>query len=326
MPTKLTNAVLKKITPRKKPYEIRDSELKGFILRIQPSGIATYICQYARTKRITIGQANLVTLTQARDRAKQHLADAVLGGDPMAAKKAARAHTLESFVEERYRAYVEANQTSARETLRRVSAYFPEFGKKRLSEITAWMIEKHRSGRLKTGLSPKTVNRDLDSLRGAFSKAIEWGLLKAHPMAAVKNSRVDALERVRYLSADEEKRLRDALDKREAKRRQDRENFNAWRRERGYKEFQPYTGFTDHLKPIVLLTLNTGLRRGEVFNLKWPHVDFGNRILTVAGRTAKSKKTRYIPLNLEAFAVLRDWRNQARSETYASPARAATTG
>ncbi len=79
MPTKLTNALLKEITPQEKPYEIRDSELKGLILRVQPSGIVTYICQYARTKRITIGQANLITLTQARDKAKQHLADSVLG-------------------------------------------------------------------------------------------------------------------------------------------------------------------------------------------------------------------------------------------------------
>lgn len=158
------------------------------------------------------------------------------------------AHTLESFVSEKYREWAEANQSSHAETLRRITSFNEAFGNKKLPEITAWMIEKHRSARLKAGVSASTVNRDLDALRGAFTKAIEWGVLRVHPMTTVKRTKIDELERVRYLSPEEDKRLRDALDARDVKRRLNRENFNQWRRERGYKTFPDYGAFTDHLK------------------------------------------------------------------------------
>ena len=46
------------------------------------------------------------------------------------------------------------------------------------------------------------------------------------------------------------------------------------------------THFGDHLTPAVLLSMNTGLRRGEVLELRWACVDFNPRLLTVEGRTS----------------------------------------
>lgn len=66
----------------------------------------------------------------------------------------------------------------------------------------------------------------------------------------------------------------------------------------------------DHLKPMVLLSMNTGMRQGEVFKLTWSNVNFETKHLTVTGQTAKSGKIRHIPLNSEAFEVLEKWRNQ----------------
>src|SRR3546814_13135311 len=54
--------------------------------------------------------------------------------------------------------------------------------------------------------------------------------------------------------------------------------------------------FTDHLKPLVLLSINTGARRGELFDLDWSNVDLERRVMTVTGATAKSRRTRHIPL------------------------------
>lgn len=308
----ITKDLLKKIKPRRKAFEIHDTDLKGFILRVQPSGVMSYICQYARSKRITIGRANVLTPAQARDEARKNLADYVRGEDPMDPRRLALSFTLEEFIREKYQEWAEANLRHAKEALRKIATFYSAVGNKKLAELTPWPIEKHRAARLKAGLSASTVNRELDTLRAALSKAIAWGFLKEHPMKSVKRSRVDRNPVVRYLSDEEEKRLYEALDVREAKRRCDRESFNVWRRERGYKEFPNFGAFTDHLKPLVILAKNTGLRRGELFGLRWPEINFGNRILTVVGPTAKSAQTRHIPLNDEAFEALRAWRDDSK--------------
>ena len=64
------------------------------------------------------------------------------------------------------------------------------------------------------------------------------------------------------------------------------------------------TGYSDHLTPMVLLSINTGLRQGEMFAATWEQVDLERRTLTVLASHAKGNATRTIPLNDEAIAVL----------------------
>lgn len=94
--------------------------------------------------------------------------------------------------------------------------------------------------------------------------------------------------------------------------REERERFNEWRRERGYAEFPTISpnGFADYLRPMVLLSLNTGLRRGELFGLEWTDIDFEARTLAVRGAVAKSGNTRIVGLNDTALSVLDAWRRQ----------------
>jgi integrase len=119
------------------------------------------------------------------------------------------------------------------------------------------------------------------------------------------------------LSAEEETRLRQALDDREERIRRERDPANAWRRARGY-ELLPdlrQCAFADYLKPLVLISLHTGMRRGELFQLSWESVDLTAARITVHGATAKSGRTRHLPLNREALATLRGWLDQAADKT-----------
>jgi integrase len=207
------------------------------------------------------------------------------------------------------------------EILARLQYNFADLLERPLTDITPWLIEKWRAFQRKHGKAQSTINRDLTTLRAALSKAVTWGIIEAHPLAPVKPLRIDTKAQVRYLSAEEEHRLRAALMHRDERLKQARERGNAWRRERGYPEMASITQQTssDHLTPMVILSLNTGLRRGELFNLTWEHVNVRTRILTVDGKGAKSGQTRHVPLNDEALDILQAWRAQSTGEGYVFP-------
>jgi integrase len=185
-----------------------------------------------------------------------------------------------------------------------------------LSEITTGDLERWRARRELLGRSPRkeakapsaaTINRDLAALRSAFERAIEWRHITTNPLARYKHGKEDTRAIVRFLSTVEEQRLRIALANRDNVRREARVKANLWRRERGYKEWTAYGLYTDHLAPLVLLALNTGLRRGELLRLRWAHVNLTRAFLTVEGADAKSGQTRHVPLNSEVLKVLRVW-------------------
>jgi integrase len=189
-----------------------------------------------------------------------------------------------------------------------------------LSELTTARIDRWRTMRKyrhvstdpsatarSREVSPTTIKNNIAALRAALNRATEWGILPAMPLGRIKLRATDENAVVRYLAADEEARLRAALAARDDRRRMARQSANAWRRDRNYREFPPYGSYTDYITPIVLLALNTGLRRGESLHLRWHDIDLQRRILTVRGEDAKTRQTRHVPLNSEAANVLRVW-------------------
>jgi len=118
-------------------------------------------------------------------------------------------------------------------------------------------------------VKPATVNRRLACLKTMFNKAIEWGKLEFNPMKRVKLLKENN-QRIRYLEKDEIKRL--------------------------------IENCSDHLRPIVLLALNKGMRCGEILNLKWDDIDFRQKIIYI--RNSKSGEKREIPMNDIVAATL----------------------
>lgn len=132
-----------------------------------------------------------------------------------------------------------------------------------LRKINPLMIQKFRAWRLREGNSKTTCNRYLQLLKKMFNVAIEESYAEENPVLKVKlYSEKDTLTE-RVLTKEEEKRLLNTS--------------------------------TDHLRSILILALNTGMRRGEVLNLEWKQVDFENRRIRV--EKTKSGKIRFIPIN-----------------------------
>ena len=209
--------------PKVKPYEIRDARLMGFLIRVQPSGRKTYYCEYRRGARIKIGQFQTLSVKMAHDRAKEILAEYYRGGEPaIEMKRNKSASTYKQYLEERYFSLVDANHSSAQHTRRRLIVDCAQFLNKKLTHITPELVEKWRLAIVAKGNSPHTANRAYANLRASLTKAEEWGFLDEHPLRKMKPLKTDKNLKVRYLSKDEETRLRNALDNREMRMRTQR--------------------------------------------------------------------------------------------------------
>jgi integrase len=319
---KLTQQLARAAQLGTRDINITDSSLPGFELRVRPSGAKTWVFRYrlngGRQQRLRLGGFPGLPAEQARKLALAAAADVAKGIDVQSRKSEAkveaarqRASTLRVFLDEQYQPWAERHLRSWKFQLKRIRSDFRNWLDSPLEAIDAILIEKWRGERLAVGNQAVTINRNLQRLHAVMSKAIEWEVLITHPFV-VKQLKTDRTGRVRYLEVDEEKRLRDALTSREDALRSERDSFNAWRAAR-HKPRLPSrnAAYVDHLKPIVLLALNTGMRRGELFHLRWTEVNLNTRWLVVGGRTSKNKQTRRLPLNKEAMAVLDTWRLQS---------------
>lgn len=347
---KLTKAFVEGLKPAAKTYRIWDTKEPGYFVRVTPNGAVAFAVRYRNGQRnldYTIGRFPAWTEAQARQEAITKRSEANRGADLLAASrddaerqkaariaakqsrreareraKRAKYDTLAGFLQHKYTPWAEANLRGHAEQLRMLDVDFKAMHTLALDQITQWTVQKWAAeqrkpgGKRKKGLQANSVNRRVTALKSVLSKAVEWGVIEASPLRGMKRIKTDDAATPRFLSAEEETRIRAELDDRQTRQREARDRFNDWRAARHLEPFPPLADpFTDHMKPMVLLALNTGMRRGELFNLAWRDVDLDRRLVTVAGTGAKSGRTRHIPLNPEAFTVLTDWRNQSAGDT-----------
>ena len=320
MQERISNRLLKILEKQEKAYEVFDLDMPGFILRVEASGVCNYYVRFrladGSRKRLRLGSTSALTPAQARDMARDALASAAQGSDPTEARKDARGHTLRSFLKQEYRPWALTNRKSGAKTSQRLESSFKEFLDTRLSDLHPLLIERWRSKKLKKGRTAATTNRDLAHLRAALNRAVEWGILETNPIAKVKLHKEDTHARVRFLDDKERARLMAALDAHEEEIRAERGRGNDWRRDRRYAllpDLRAVT-FADHLRPMVMLSLHLGLRRGELFDLEWTDIDFEQKTLTVRGGVAKSGRTRRLPMNAVAMRTLADWKTQTTGQ------------
>ena len=288
--TKITITSIKSLLPEDK--RLNDTEISGFHARITPTGLITYYLFYrlnGKQVNYRLGIDGQMSPAQARDLAKNKIAEVTQGVDVQAVRKHDRTKikyskfsTLRFFLEEKYAPWLKSrNPKTAEKTIKAFESSFPTLMDYQLSDINAWEIEKWRNKRLTGGVKPATTNRQINTIKGCLSRAVEWGAIDSHDLSKVKTLTVDN-SKVRYLSKDEEARLRENLQ----------------------------SSDTDFLEVIVILALNTGMRKGELLSLEWNHINFDNKILTVDFQNAKSGNTRHLPLNTQAFNSLKQWQQE----------------
>ncbi len=326
---KITESGVKKLQPG---GELRDVEVKGFFCRAKKAGRLFYYSYLSPTsgkrRNISVGRHGDLTVFDARAAAKLMAADVAKGIDPADKQKETiekanreKNSTLRAFLDNGYRKVTP--KKTADPAIRSMEIHFEDWLDKPMAKITAWDVEVWK--RAHKG-KPSNANRILSSLRGILTKAVKAGLLDKSPMPDVKQLKEDKNKKIRYLLDEEEARLRKVLDERQDKQRSERNRYILWCEERKKEPPAPMIDqFTDHLKPMVLLTLNTGLRLGEVFNLLVSDINLPARIMTVRGEAdedttgAKSGQTRQIPLNDESFAIITAWLNQTGNRALVFP-------
>lgn len=319
----LTKRIVANAAPQDRPYELRDLTMKGLLLRVQPSGYKAWIVEWARGKRRTLAAAGHLSLDEARAQALQAMAEALQQQLPAIAMAAPTGMTLDVFLDEHYLPWATEELRSGPRAVARMRSAMPEFMALCLDDITLERAEAFWRERVYTGrgedkriVTKATAGRDLSCLSGVLSKAVEWKRLKSNPLLGMRQKSASAKKIVRYLNQHEEASLRKALAHRDAFIVASRESGNLWRSVRGRPLYPviPRGGYGDHLTPVILLAMNTGLRRRELLTLQWTDIDLVDRMLTVREETAKSGKQRYVPLNAEAHAVLMQWRAQRGME------------
>jgi hypothetical protein len=97
--------------PKVKPFEIFDSRLPGFVLRIQPSGVRTFYARLGRGRRLVSGKVGHLTADQARHRCELALGNVAHGREPTTGLDGAtKAITLRQFLEIEYMPWAKANR------------------------------------------------------------------------------------------------------------------------------------------------------------------------------------------------------------------------
>jgi integrase len=318
--TQLTKRIVTQAQPQERPYELRDTLVRGLILRVQPSGYKAWIIEWTRGKRRTLGPFGHLTLDQARSHAQQTAAEYIQQGLPSIARQKPLSKPLGAFLDEDYLPWARVELRRGHGYVERMRMVFSAYLDTPIGDLTPALVDQWWRDRLAAPggrggrpVTKATAARDLACLRGALSKAVELGLMARNPLFGLRQKSAPSRKVVRYLSPDEEGRLRAALVRRDGYMVAARTSGNRWRTLRGddlYAELPP-GGYGDHLTPVVLLGMNTGLRRGELLSLLWSDVDLESNMLTVRAENAKTGRQRHVPLNAEAQSVLKKWAEQS---------------
>jgi integrase len=186
--------------------------------------------------------------------------------------------TLAQFGQQ-YMEYAKANKRSWLRDEQIMAHLTQAFGKLRLDDIGVPRIEQYKVQRICT-VAPATVNREIALLKHLYNLADAWGFyFGKNPVKGVRFL-AENNEMFRVLSEEEEARL------------------------------LPYC--SPYLQDLVMFAINTGLRLGEILNLKWREVELENATIKILVK--KNRRMLDMPVNENALRILKGWHGIRKTE------------
>jgi integrase len=291
---RLTKRIIESVLPPQKgEILLWDLELKGFGVRIFPTGRRTYFVQYrnefSHTRRKKIGVHGLITADLAREEAKKLLGEVAKGMDPSKEKqnlktKPTMAKLANDYLE--FHAKINKRPKSYKEDERMLDKIIlKQWESKKVEEVTMRDVQLLHHGLQGT---PYIANRARALLNKMFGLALQWKWISSNPVEGV--IKYQEHKRTRWLSDQEVQQLYVVLD---IYHNQDVAN-------------------------AIRLLLLTGSRRNEVLGATWDQFDLEKGVWTKPAHSTKQKKMEHLPLSLAALNILQEMQETAQ-DTYLFP-------
>lgn len=284
------NRILKEflltLQPEAKKFEVMDTELDGFGVRVSPKGKIAFIIRWSLRSRDgceTLGAFPKMTVAAARKKAAAHLGMVANGEDPRLEKKRLRAaQTVKEFMKDWLGKHVsQLSKKTIKDYTRIVTkVILPPLGTRLVADVTEKdALELHQS----LAEHPRSANMALSVLSSAMSTAEEWKQRPRHTNPCMDVIRYDEEDRIRFLDEQEMAAFAAWLDMNEEK----------------------------HAMPISQLRLlfMTGARPAEVKKLEWAWVDLEACVIRIpkgshkTGR--KTQSVRLVALGPNAVELLK---------------------
>jgi integrase len=249
---RISQQTLKTLMPADKAYTVWCSELKGFGVRVNPTGVTTFIAKYRvgeKQQMTTIGRTEKVKAEAARKRARELMGSAAIGVDEAGLEKSDRraasvADLANQFIEKYVPHHLKpSTQADYKRSIKKF--ILPKLGRHKVQQLDrATIAEFHQS----FADTPYQANRILGTLSVMLAQGEIWGMRPEGVNPCLRVKRFKERKRERFLSSAEMGRLAEALE------------------EEAATAPMAATAFR--------LLIITGCRLGEIQKLQWRCVDF----------------------------------------------------